>query len=378
MSFTYSYITTAKERDRAVLELMSAERIGVDIEGDSLYHYNERVALIQISDGNRHYIFDPLLLDSVLQLAPLFENRSILKIFHGAEYDVTSLKRDFNFKIGPIFDTALAARAIGMTRWSLKELVSKFFEVTLSKEHQKSNWSLRPLSTEQLDYACEDTVYLPALFSLLKTESLKKGRADQIEEECLLLEDLNWIRKPFGPGDYLRIKGARALSFEAQNMLREMIIERDRLARERDLPPFKVAHNNDLLKLASNPPTNEADFLKLCPKGRIVRDIPIWLAAMERGAKSKEPLPKQDKKGGLPPMTRRQQKLFASLRLWRDQQAQSEGVEAAMILTTPLLQGIAKRGPSTLEQLAAVPMLRKWQINHFGAQLLKEIAARND
>lgn len=138
MSVEYQYITTADDRDAAIEALSHADRIGVDIEGDSLYHYNERVTLIQISGGGKNYIFDPLLLDSVMGLGPLFSNRLILKIFHGSDYDITSLKRDFGFTIGPVFDTALAARAIGMTRWSLKELVFRFFDITLAKIHSSA------------------------------------------------------------------------------------------------------------------------------------------------------------------------------------------------------------------------------------------------
>ena len=371
MPFPYYYITTPAQRDEAVKNLLHANVIGVDTEGDSLYHYNEQVALIQISGNNRHYIFDPLLLDSVKELAPLFETRSILKVFHGAEYDITSLKRDFGFKIGPVFDTALAARAIGMTRFSLKELVSRFCDVTLCKEQQKSNWSLRPLSEDQLNYACEDTVHLSTLYALLSEEVKKKGRWDQMEEECRLMEELTWMRKPFDPADYIRVKGARNLSVESQRILRELVIARDGLAREKDLPPFKVARSHELIRLALNRPQTKQAFTKLFSKGQLEKDMPVWLAAIQQGIVSKEPLSGRLKKSGIP-MTNSQQKLFVQLRRWRDQQAQLENVEAAMVLTTPLLQAIAKKKPLTIDALRAIS-LRQWQINHYGEQLLQAV-----
>jgi ribonuclease D len=357
----------------AIAALSHADRIGVDIEGDSLYHYNEKVTLIQISGGNKNYIFDPILLDSVLELGPLFENRLILKIFHGSEYDITSLKRDFGFKIGPIFDTALAARAIGLKRWSLKELVSHFFGVILAKIHQKSNWSLRPLSQGQLDYACEDTVYLENPHSLLTDAVKQKGRADQIAEECILLEDLTWSRKPFESSDYLRITGANALSSEAQKILRALIVAREGLSKDENLPPFKVAHNSDLITLAIHAPRDEEEFTKLFGKGRIMKEIPRWLAAIQRGGISEEPLPQKERKKNSP-MTISQQKLFARLRIWRDQQAKSEDVEAAMVVTTTLLKAIAKKKPVTVAELASIPTLRQWQSSHYGTKLTHEIS----
>ena len=377
MPFEYRYITTPIERDEAIASLSHLAEIGVDIEGDSLYHYNERVALIQISGGDRHYIFDPLVLDSVLELGPLFENRSILKIFHGSDYDITSLKRDYGFKIGPIFDTALAARATGMIRYSLKELVSKYFQVSLSKEHQKSDWSVRPLSKEQLDYASEDTAYLSSLRSLLIEEVSKRGREDQLAEEFEFMENIVWTRQPFNPDDYLRIKGANALAFEGQQILKELVSVRDRLAREKDLPPFKVAHSGDLVRLAVERPINEDAFTQIFPKGRISKDRTLWIDAIKKGIVSTEPLPKKERKagGGSGPMTRFQQKLLVKLRLWRDKQAESEGVEPAMILTTPLLQEVAKKRPATIGALESIVPLRKWQIRHYGEQLIKEIAA---
>jgi ribonuclease D len=374
--FEYQYITTPDERDEAIAALSRVNEIAVDIEGDSLYHYNERVALIQISGGGRNYVFDPFLLDSVLGLGPLFENRAILKIFHGSDYDITSLKRDYGFKIGPVFDTALAARAIGMVRYSLKELVFRFFQVTLSKEHQKSDWSMRPLSKEQLDYAAEDTVYLSSLRLLLIEEVSKNGRMDQLLEEFQMMENLSWTRKPFDPGDYIRIKGANALPFEGQQILRALVAVRDRLAREKDLPPFKVAHSGDLVRLAVERPLDETAFMEIFPKGRITRDKTLWLEAIARGVTATEPLSKKERKsGGGPPMTRYQQKLFINLRSWRDKQAETEGVEPAMVLTTPALAEVAKKRPSTIEVLKAIPILRKWQIAHYGEQLVKEVTS---
>jgi superfamily II DNA helicase RecQ len=74
-------------------------------------------------------------------------------------------------------------------------------------------------------------------------------------------------------------------------------------------------------------------------------------------------------------MTRYQQKLFIHLRIWRDKQAELEGVEPAMILTNPLLQEICKKRPGTVAALETIAVIRKWQINHYGEQLIKELSA---
>lgn len=376
MQNNYQYITTVEERDSAVAKLNLLAVIAVDTEGDSLYSYQEKVSLIQISGGGMNYIFDPLLLESVQPLAPLFENRSILKIFHGADYDMVSLKRDFGFKIGPIFDTALAARAIGIKEFSLQNLVARYFNVALSKTHQKSNWSLRPLPKDQLDYAYQDTAYLVRLHEILKEEVEKKGRSDQIDEECRLLEEINWNGKTFEPDDYLRIKGAGGLSPKSQKVLRELAVVRDRLAKEKNRPPFKIISNESLLLLAKELPEREEDLPKLFPRegAQVYKNPSLWLNTIHKGLQAIQPLPKREK-GLFSPMTPAQDKLFTRLKNWRNKEAEREGVEPAMIVTSYVLKEVAQKGPTTLEALGAIPSLRRWQIKRYGPALLKEVSS---
>jgi ribonuclease D len=375
MDLNYSYITTPEARDSAIAALQRAPIIGVDTEGDSLYSYQEKVSLIQISDAETHYIFDPILLDTVQPLSILFETGSILKIFHGADYDLVSLKRDFGFKISPIFDTALAARAVGIKEFSLQHLIARYFQISLSKTHQKSNWSTRPLPPGQLDYAYQDTAYLVRLYGILMEEVEKKGRRDQIEEECRLLEEVTWNGKLFEPADYLRIKGARALSPKSQQVLRELAVVRDQLAKERNRPPFKVISNEDLLLLSKSLPQSEEELTKLFPResAPVHRNRPLWLKALSKGLSTENPLPKREK-NIFTPMTPQQEKLLTKLKTWRNKQAETEGVEPAMIVTSPVLKEIAQQGPRTLEALQSISLLRRWQITRYGAQLIKELS----
>lgn len=375
MNLNYQYITTPEARDAAIAALSRAPIIGVDTEGDSLYSYQEKVSLIQISGAEINYIFDPILLDTVQPLSSLFENRSILKVFHGADYDLVSLKRDFGFKISPIFDTALAARAVGIKEFSLQHLIARYFQVTLSKTHQKSNWSIRPLPQGQLDYAYQDTAYLVRLYELLLEEVTRKGRRDQIEEECRLLEEITWNGKLFEPADYLRIKGARALPPKSQQTLRELAVTRNQLAKERNRPPFKIISNEDLLLMAKNLPQTEEELAKLFPResAPVHRNRPLWLKAVSKGLSTENPLPKREK-SLFTPLTPQQEKLLTKLKTWRNKQAEIEGVEPAMIVTSPVLKEIAQRGPSTLEALRSIPLLRQWQITRYGEQLIKELS----
>ncbi|MFY9269813.1 MAG: HRDC domain-containing protein [Candidatus Manganitrophaceae bacterium] len=376
MSFRYEYITTSQEVDAAVNFLQRVSIIGVDTEGDSLYRYQERVSLIQISGGDRHFIFDPLLLQTLTPVGSLLQDRSILKIFHGADYDLVSLKRDFGFQIGPLFDTTVAARILGIREFSLQHLIARFFQVTLSKAHQKSNWSIRPLPADQLEYAAQDTAYLIRLYEILKRDIEEKGRAAQVEEECRILESLAWSGKPFEPNDYLRIKGARALSPASQKVLRELAVVRDTLARKKDRPPFKIISGDDLLKMAKEPPRTLDDLKKLFPRetAPVFRHPSLWLEAVSKGLTTGEPLPKTERNGTVP-LTADQEKRLTRLRGWRNRRAEEEGVEPAMVITSGVLEEVVRRMPETIEALRSIPSLRAWQIDRHGEALLRELTS---
>ncbi len=371
----YLYITHPKQRDDAIAQLESCSVIGVDTEGDSLYSYQEKVCLVQISGDDHHYIFDPLLLDTLQPLAPLFANPDILKIFHGADYDIVSLKRDYQFKIGPIFDTALAARAVGIKHFSLQGLIQQYFQVTLAKKYQKADWGLRPLTKAHLDYASLDTVYLDRLYQILNQAVQEKGRSDQIKEECALLQEITWNGKGFDPNSYIRIKGARLLSTEAQKILRALFTARDQLARERNTPTFKVISGAILIEMAEACPKDEEAMRTLFPKQNraITKYLPIWLEAIALGLSSKVSLAEKEKRVG-PPMTADLEKILKSLKHWRNALAEAEGLEPAMILTANVLTEVVRQNARSIDDLKAIPLIRAWQILRYGEGLLQEIA----
>ncbi len=369
----YCYVTAASEQDTAIEALVRAPIIGIDIEGASLYRYVDRVCLIQISDAHTHYIFDPLLLNSIAPLGTILENRSILKIVHGADYDCLALKRDFGFQVGPLFDTALAARATGLKPYSLQALVERFFAVPFPKTHQKSDWSRRPLSLDQLAYAAGDTAYLLRLHDILKLEAEQRGRLSQIEEECRVIETLTWPAKPFDRNDYTRIKGATVLPVAVQRILRELVALRDRIAREEDRPPFRIISHHDLFTLSRAEPRDSKQLLGLFarPRSVLIRHMPLWLKAIEIGLTTTEPFPGTTK-SKRPHLTVSQERQLVKLTNWRNQQAIDEGVEPAMIMNNVTLKAVVLAHP--MEVAALLPILRGWQSHRYGQTLVNLIA----
>jgi ribonuclease D len=285
------------------------------------------------------------------------------------------LKRDFGFPIASIFDTCLAAQAAGEPKYSLGDLLERYFDVTLEKKYQKAHWSKRPLSPDMLAYAAKDTQYLPALHEILRKATEARGRLPQIEEEGEWVGRREWTGRAFIPDDYLRIKGAQPLPPPAQRVLRALAVVRDALAKRSNRPPFKIISGDDLLAMAVKQPTTPTELEQLFPSPTAParREPDRWLNAIRQGLADATPLP-QRSGTRFEPFSTTQERAFARLRVWRTNQAREEGVEPAMVFSTDQIKTIVRAWPKSLQDLANVPGIRRWQIARYGEAVLALLA----
>ena len=240
-------------RERAAMETLiqhvdRAERVALDTEADSLHNYFEKVCLVQLSLGGEHYVVDPLAgLDLGGFLEALAEKPLIL---HGGDYDLRMMRASMGFRPRrDVFDTMIAAQLLGIEQIGLAALIERFFNITLGKEGQKSDWSLRPLSEKQLRYAVNDTRFLEPLADRLRGELGERGRVDWHRESCRAMVESSGRDHARDPEDAWRIKGAGRLTRRQMTYLRELWCWRDQQARSANLPPFKVFGNQQILEL---------------------------------------------------------------------------------------------------------------------------------
>lgn len=250
----YEWVDSPSALKKTVSVLSRVGIIGVDQESDSLYHYREKVCLLQLAAEGRSYVIDPLTLQDLSPLRSLFFDPSIRKIFHGADYDIRVLNRDFGFEVNNLFDTQLACQFLGMAETGLEAVLRSRFQVNLNKKYQRADWSQRPLPKEMIEYASLDGRYLIPLAHLLEEELRQKGRLSWVEEECRSL-----ARVRFSPPSrtplFLRVKGAGKLDRRGLAVLEELLRIREEEARKRDLPPFKILRSEILLTLAEKKTT---------------------------------------------------------------------------------------------------------------------------
>jgi ribonuclease D len=352
---------------RLVETLSKQSLIAVDTESNSLFAYREQVCLIQFSTENEDFLVDPLLMDDLSPLGPIFANPAIEKIFHAAEYDLICLKRDFGFEFVNLFDTMLAARILGKSTLGLGSMLEESFGLQVDKRLQRANWAKRPLSTAMLTYASMDTHYLIQLRNMLKPQLIQMNRWDLAEEDFRRMTRVPAGSHENGSANCWRISGSQDLTPRQAAVLMELCVFRDERARASDLPPFRVLPNQTLLELAQVMPRKRGELnniFGLSPK-LIDRFGPGILEAVERGIVGPPAY--------RPPTHRVNDEVLwrlESLRNWRKVTARGMGVESDVILPREMVEAIATANPRSLDALHPILADLPWRFNNFGRQIV--------
>jgi len=372
------WVRTREDLGRLAESLAGCAAVALDTESDSLHHHVEKVCLVQLAtDRGDACLVDPLALTDLSPLAPVMADPRVVKVLHGADYDVTTLKRDFGFTLAGLFDTMIAARFLGRPQIGLQALAQTDLGVALSKDSQRDDWSRRPLTPTQEAYALADVTHLLRLRSRLSDELRQLGRLAWVEEECGAVAALEAARRGRDPEAYQKVKGARRLSRRQQAVLRELHSWREDLAEATDVPAFKLLSSEALLELAARPPRAAADVARvrgLSPRVRARADE--LLGAIEKAlARPESELPRMDPAPPRPSFSESDRRRIESLRAWRAAEAARLGVDVSVVLPQRLLDRLALAAPRDVPSLREVEGLRRWRVDAFGPDLVTALFA---
>lgn len=250
-------VSSAEGVSALVETLRTADRIALDTEGNSFHAYRDRVCLIQLSVGNSPEMFlvDPLAVDPS-PLGEIFADPAHQLVVHGGDFDVRSLRRDFKFSFGRLFDTMLAAQTLRLPELGLAALLRTELGVVIGKGEQRSDWGRRPLRSEQLSYAAEDVRHLLPLALKLTEQLVSKGNLPVADAKFEKLRHLVARENPFDPTAFRKMRGARALSQPQLSVLETLWVGRDQLSRQLDRAPFKVIGEQAMIEVARRLPPN--------------------------------------------------------------------------------------------------------------------------
>jgi ribonuclease D len=371
----FLHLQTQIEFDRFARSVAAAPVLAVDTEAASFHRYHDRVYLLQCSTTEVTAVVDPLAVSDLSALGRVLGDRSVQKVFHDADYDLRILDRDYGYAAVNLFDTRVAAQLLNEPGIGLAALLSRYLGITLDKKYQRADWSDRPLLPGMLQYAADDTRYLPELRDILKEKLEAAGRWSWAVEEFQLLETVRWT--PPGPPEeaYLRLKGARLLKGRQLAVLRSLFAWRERAASALDRAPFRILMNEAMLAIAKAMPTDEAalrELKALSPEQLRRRGEDILSAVREGAGTPLEGIPVFERAKRPPPDPAYEARL-ERLKAVRNAIAERINLPPGVLCPNGLLEAIARLSPRAPEELAGVEGMRDWQRSVVGEELVRSL-----
>jgi ribonuclease D len=247
-------ITETAELKALAAELENGPYVAIDTEFMRDQTYWPKLCLIQAAGPEVEAIIDPMAPD--IDLKPFYDllaAKSVVKVFHAARQDIEIFHHQGGVIPDPFFDTQIAAMVCGFGEAaSYETLVRKLAKAEIDKSARFTDWSRRPLSKPQLEYALADVTYLRLVYELLAKELEKTGRAQWVEEEEATLKDPATYQ--LEPSEAWRRLKARSSNKRFLSVLAGVAAWREREAQTRDVPRNRVLKDEALLEIAAHPP----------------------------------------------------------------------------------------------------------------------------
>ena len=362
-------IETTAELAAACETLASGEYLTIDTEFLRETTFWPQLCLIQMAGPDIAVIVDPMAKD--IDLAPFFElmaDTDVVKVFHAARQDIEIIYNLGKLIPHPIFDTQVAAMVCGFgDSVSYDQLVSRIKNVHIDKSSRFTDWSRRPLSEKQLDYALADVTHLRDVYLHLKAELEREGRSLWLTEEMAILEAKETY--DIHPDDaWQRLKMRLKKPIELA-VLQKVAAWREREARNRNVPRGRILKDDGLYEIAQQQPKDVEALsrLRTIPKGweRSAAGTAILEAVNAALELPKADMPKLPRQNQAPEGA---QAAGEMLKVLLKLIAEKQGVAAKIIANSEDLERIASEGPN-----ADVGALKGWRRELFGDTALKLI-----
>ncbi len=246
--------------DNACEKLAGDNCFAIDTEFMREKTYAPILCLIQVASRDFSCCIDPLALDSIDPFLSLLSATNTETILHSCRQDFEAFDTRSATLPGRLFDSQIAAAFCGLgDQVSYAALVEKVCGVKLAKSHTRADWSARPLSEGELDYAMDDVLYLHAIRDFLQKELELTGRSVWFEEECSRqLNPLNWRVQP--ESAWKKLKGAARLPVSAHETARQLAIWREQQAIKRNRPREWILATKSLLEVARLSPQSKLEL----------------------------------------------------------------------------------------------------------------------
>src|SRR5712692_11048077 len=258
-------VADAQSAHRAVERLARSSEIAVDLEADAMHAFRSRLCFIQVGSEVDVFLFDTLIPEVNPQLlGPLFANPAQTKFFHAAGGDLQFLV-EAGVRVKGLFDTHRAATLLGWAKVGLADLARERLGVELPKEHQQSDFSIRPLPAAMRQYIADDVRYLCEIGRQVREECRQADILEEVELDCQRMADEALSRPEIGADFRVKLPGMgpadahRALGNAIAQSLHRV---RLKWAEEADVPLGRMLSNAAIAALATRPPESLRDLAR--------------------------------------------------------------------------------------------------------------------
>jgi ribonuclease D len=368
-------ITQADQLSRVTDALSKVKEFSVDVEADAMHAFHARLCFVQIGTDTDIFLLDTLQPGvEVSSQAAVFADPNVTKFFHAAGGDLQYLA-EAGIRVKGLFDTHRAVTLLGWAKVGLADLVQEKLQIKLLKEHQQSDFSLRPLPPGMRDYIADDVRYLTDIGRLVREACEKASILEEVELDCARMAE-DAARRPDLATEF-KPKIPKAGLSHAQVRLAEVIaweLHRKRLewAKKEDIPFGRMLSNAAVGAIASNPPAEAKDLQRReGVRSAFVREHGEEVLAMikEKVALQRDgQLPEGPVEEQRDPKRKRREDALTDFRKSR---AADRKVTASVILPNALIEAIARLNPKTLEELGQVPWIGEKRVRLYGADLLR-------
>ena len=359
-------ITTTDELTALCERLAKSEFVAVDTEFMRENTYWPELCLVQIANTEEAAAIDPLA--EGIDLAPLLDlmcnNEDVLKVFHAGGQDVEIIVNLTGKTPHPIFDTQIAMMAISQSEQiGYANLVETWLGLTIDKGARFTDWSRRPLTDRQIEYAIGDVTHLATIFPRILKKLMKTGRGVWLDAEMEKLADpANYLIDPAQAWKRIRQAGRNP---QVLGRLKALAAWREGEAQHKNIPRGRIMRDETLADIASHPPKGQADLAKVRGLSAAWRDNDIGKRLMKVLADA-TPLPKDempDKVSRGAPLGKEGALVADLLKLLLKIRAREIDVAARLLTRAEEMEALAAG-------VRDLPVLEGWRFDVFGKDAL--------
>jgi ribonuclease D len=290
------YINTADQLKALCEDIRKASWIALDTEFLREKTYYPKFCLLQIATPDWVACVDPIVLPDLDGLFEAIYDPNIVKVFHSCHQDLEIFYQLTGKVPGPLFDTQVAAPLLGyQDNPGYAMLVSSLLNVNLNKAHTRADWSKRPLSQAEIQYAADDVIYLCKIYLMMQHNLEELGRADWLKQDFKELENPNNYRV-LPEQAWLKIRGKNKLSTKQLSIVQALAAWREAAAQEENRPKTWLLRDEVLFDMAKLQPESVTDLVNIRSiNERTVNRYGRKLCELISAAKNSEPQPLKQK-----------------------------------------------------------------------------------